>query len=82
MGFNSGFKGLSVESMFLTVVKEIKQYQEKWLQHVQKMDTNRIPKKALQYNPKGRRNIGRPTKRWRDQFHFEDQGTGNAPNPS
>ena len=26
------------------VVKEIKQYQKTWLQHVQKMDTNRIPK--------------------------------------
>jgi hypothetical protein len=33
------------------VVKEIKQYQEKWLQHVQRMDTNRIPKQALQYKP-------------------------------
>ena len=39
-------------------VKEIKQYQEKWLQHVQRMDTNRLPKQALQYKPKGRRNIG------------------------
>ena len=28
------------------IVNEIKQYQEKWLQHVQKMDTNRIPKVA------------------------------------
>ena len=46
------------------------------------MDTNRIPKQALQYKPKRRRNIGRPRKRWRDQFHFEDQGTGNTPNPS
>ena len=27
------------------IVKEIKQYQEKWLQHVQRMDTNRIPNK-------------------------------------
>jgi len=26
------------------IVKEIKQYQEKWLQHIQRMDTNRIPK--------------------------------------
>jgi len=63
-------------------VKKIKQYQEKWLPHVQRMDTNRIPKQALQYKPEGRRNIGRPRKRWRDQFHFEDQGKGNTPNPS
>jgi hypothetical protein len=27
------------------IVKEIKQYQEKWLQHIQRMDTNRIPNK-------------------------------------
>ena len=39
-------------------VKEIKQYQKKWLQHVQSMDTNRLPKQALQYKPKGRRNTG------------------------
>jgi len=64
------------------IVKEIKRYQKKWLQHVQRMDTNRIPKQALQYRPKGRRNMGRPKKRWRDQLHFEDQGTGNTPNPS
>jgi len=35
------------------------------------MDTNRIPKQALQYQPKVRRNIGRPRKRWRDQLHLE-----------
>jgi len=44
-------------------VKEIKQYQKKWLQHVQRMDTNRLTKQALKYKPKGRRNIGRPRKR-------------------
>jgi len=62
------------------IVKEIKQYQKKWLKHVQRMDTNRLPKQALQYKPKGRRNIGRP--RWRDQLHLEDQGTGITHNPS
>ena len=49
---------------------------------IQWMDTNRIPKQTLQYKPKGRKHIGRPRKRWRDQFHFEDQGTGNTPTPS
>jgi len=64
------------------IVNEIKQYQKKWLQHVQRMNTNRIPKQALRYRPKGRRNIGQLKMRWRDQLHFEDQGTGNTPNPS
>jgi hypothetical protein len=59
------------------IVKKIKQYQKKWLQHVQRMDTNRLPKQALKYRPKERRHIGRPKKRWRDQLHFED-----TPNPS
>jgi len=31
------------------MVKEIKQYQEKWLQHVQRMDTNRIKKQVLRF---------------------------------
>jgi hypothetical protein len=26
--------------------------------------------------------VGRPRKRWRDQLHVEDQGTGNTPDPS
>jgi len=42
------------------------------------MDTNRIPKQALQYRPKGRRNIGRPKKRWRDQLtlRIKEEETG------
>ena len=56
--------------------KETKQYQKKWLQHVQRMDTNRLPKQALQYKTKGRRYIGRSRKRWSDKLHLEDQGRG------
>jgi hypothetical protein len=54
------------------IVQEIKHYQKKWLQHVQRMDTNRIPRQELRYRPEGRRNVGRPKKRWRDQIHFEN----------
>jgi len=52
------------------IEKEIKLYQEKWLQHVQRTDTKRLPKQALHYQPKGRRNIGRPRKRLRDKLHL------------
>jgi hypothetical protein len=38
---------------------------EKWLQHIQRMDTNRIPRQALRYRPEGRRNVRRQKKRWR-----------------
>jgi hypothetical protein len=34
------------------IVKEIKQCQEKWLQHIQRMDTNRIPNKHYNINQK------------------------------
>ena len=57
------------------IVQEMKEYQEKWLQHVQRTDTNRLPKQGVQYKPKGRRNVGRTRKKWRDQLHLEDQGT-------
>jgi hypothetical protein len=35
-------------------VLEIKHYQREWLQHVERMDTDRIPQQALKYRPKGR----------------------------
>ena len=34
------------------IAKEIKDYQEKWLQRVQSMDTNRIPNKHYNINQK------------------------------
>jgi hypothetical protein len=53
-------------------VLEIKQYQRGWLQHMERMDTDRIPKQAPKYRPKGKRSIGRPRKRWKDQLHLEE----------
>jgi hypothetical protein len=53
------------------IVLEIKQHQREWLQHVDRMDTDRIPKQALKYWPKGKRSIGCPRRRWKDQLHLE-----------
>jgi hypothetical protein len=52
------------------IVLEIKQYQREWLQHVERMGRGRIPKQALKCRPKGKRSIGRPRKRWKDQLHL------------
>jgi hypothetical protein len=46
------------------IVQEIKQYQKNWLQHVQRVDRNRIPRQVLRYRPEGRRT-------WDDQEEME-----------
>ena len=43
---------------------------------------NEYRHKESREKPKGRSNVGRPRKSWRDQLHLEDQGTGNTPKPS
>ena len=49
---------------FLTNFKQRK----KWLLHIQRMPQTRIPLKSYNYRPQGRRSIGRPRKRWREQL--------------
>jgi hypothetical protein len=43
-------------------------YRLNWLLHLQRMPQNRIPLKSYHYRPQGRRTIGRPKKRWREQL--------------
>jgi len=38
-------------------------YKQNWINHLERMDNNRLPKRALNYNPQGRRNRGRPRKK-------------------
>ena len=61
-------------------VKEIKQYQEKWLQHIQRMGTNRIPKQALQYKPKDEDTYDDRGRDGGTNFILRIQGTGIKPN--
>ena len=50
------------------IIDDIQNYQLKWNQHVLRMPENRLPRKALQYRPQGKRDLGRPNRRWKDQF--------------
>jgi hypothetical protein len=53
------------------ILEDIISYQKNWIDHLKRMDRNRVLKLAFQYQPRGRRNIGRPRRRWRDQEHLE-----------
>jgi len=39
-------------------------YKQNWINHLERMDNTRLPKQALTYKPRGRRDRGRPRKRW------------------
>jgi hypothetical protein len=52
-------------------VRDIKLYQEKWLDHLERMGRNHLPKLPFQYQPLGRRVMGRARRRWRNQEHLE-----------
>jgi hypothetical protein len=42
------------------------QYRKNWKEHVDRMSSDRIPEMILKYQPKGKRNLGSPLKRWKD----------------
>jgi len=50
------------------ILDKTDEYRRKWLSHLQRMPQNRIPLKSYHYRPQGRRTIGRPKKRWREQL--------------
>ena len=39
-------------------------YKQNWINHLEKMDNNRLPKHTLNYKPRGRKDRGNPRKRW------------------
>ena len=50
------------------ILDKIDGYRRNWLLHLQRMPQNRIRLKSYHYRPQGRRTIGRPKKRWREQL--------------
>jgi len=52
-------------------------YKQNWINHLERMDNTRLPKRALNYKPRGRRDRGHQRKRWQSV----DAGTVKRPNP-
>ena len=58
------------------IVRFIKSRRIAWRGHVMRMDGNRISKRALEWEPTGRRIIGRPRKRWIEDTEEDIQSMG------
>ena len=49
------------------ILEVIKKYRVSWREHVRRMPDSRIPKAIWEYETVGKRRVGRPKKRWKDQ---------------
>ena len=63
---------LGVES----ILKVIEKSQLRWFGHMKRMEMNRYPRHYYESRPQGRRRVGRPKMRWRDNIkaYVEDRG--------
>ena len=50
------------------ILDKMDEFRRNWFQHLQRMPQNRIPLKSYYYRPQGKRTIGSPKKRWREQL--------------
>ena len=48
------------------ILDKLLEYKRNWIQHVNRMPRNRLPRVMKYYSPTGRRNLGRPLKRLLD----------------
>jgi hypothetical protein len=49
------------------ITKFTYQCRKNWKEHVDRMSSDdRIPKMIIKYQPRGKKNLGRPLKRWKD----------------
>jgi len=63
------------KELHISGIQEVRlKYKQNWINHRERMDNTRLPKHVLKYKPRGRRDRGRPKKRWQ----CIDAGTGQT----
>jgi len=61
------------------ILDKLLEYNGSWIQHVNRMPRNRLPRVMKYYSPTGRKNHGRPLKRLRDSW--DRNGSTSGPTP-
>jgi len=56
-------KAQSTKELKITLILDKLEYKRKWIQHINRMPRNRLPRVIKHYCSKGRRNHGKPLKR-------------------
>jgi hypothetical protein len=57
---------IAKELKVTSILDKLLEYKRNWIQHVNRMPRNRLPRVMKDYSPTGRRNHGRPLKRLLD----------------
>jgi hypothetical protein len=53
------------EELEISGIQDVRsKHKQNWINHLERMDNTRLPKHALNYKLRGRRDRGRPWKRW------------------
>lgn len=52
------------ELQIYSIKEKITNNKEQWKEHIERMAESRLPKRIQNYFPRGRRDVGRPRKRW------------------
>jgi len=63
---------ITKELKITSILDKLPEFKRKWIQQVNRMPQNRLPRVMKHYSPTGRRNYGRPLKR----FWIRETGTG------
>ena len=70
---------IAKELKITQILDKLLEYKRNWIQHVNRMLRNRLPRVMKQYFPTGKRNHGRPLKRL--LVTWDRNGSTSGPNP-
>jgi len=70
---------IAKELKITPILDKLLEYKRNWIQHVNRMPRNRLPRVMKLYSPTGRRNHGRPLKRLLDTW--DRNGSTSGPTP-
>ena len=70
---------IAKELKITPILDKLLEYKRSWIQHVNRMPRNRLPRVMKHYSPTARRNHGRPLKRLLDTW--DRNGSTSGPSP-